>query len=95
MNKKGHSIGAALISVASIYYFKKDILTEITIVTGIVIGSFMPDIDAEYSYFNSKFPVVPKLYKVVQKTLPENSITSHRGALFHSIYTLIPFIIFF
>jgi membrane-bound metal-dependent hydrolase YbcI (DUF457 family) len=95
MNKKGHSVGAAIVSALTIYYMKDDLLTELITISGVVIGSFVPDIDAEYSTFNKKCPIIPKIFKIIQKILPDNPITSHRGALFHSILTLIPFAIFY
>lgn len=95
MNKRGHSIGAACVSALTIYYMKEPLLTELITISGVVIGSFLPDVDAEYSYFNSKCPVIPTIFKLIQKILPDNPITSHRGAMFHSILTLIPFVIFY
>jgi|GEM_PF-7121086 len=95
MNKKGHSVGAAIASGLTIYYLKDSYFVEAITVGGVVIGSFWPDLDAEYSYIKSKLPIIPNVIEFIQKVLPENNITCHRGALFHSILTLIPFAIFY
>ena len=95
MNKKGHSVGALVVAGAFMYYSKQPIIIELVTVTGITIGSFLPDLDAEYSTINSKLPIIPTIFKIIQRILPDNPITSHRGALFHSILTLIPFMIFY
>jgi inner membrane protein len=87
MNKLGHSVGAFLASSASVYILHKGFIGESLMVGGIILGSFLPDLDADYSYFNSKFPKIKKIYEL----LPKCDLTKHRGALLHSILTLIPF----
>lgn len=94
MNKRGHTVGMILASSLAIANVRDSTINEIAIVAGIGLGSFLPDLDAEYSYFNSKFPKIAKVYSFINDILPNNPITCHRGALFHSILTLIPFIIF-
>lgn len=90
MNKFGHSVGAFLASSATVYMLHQGFIKETIIVSGIVLGSFLPDLDADYSYFNHKFPKIKKVYEL----LPKSNLTKHRGALLHSILTLIPFYYF-
>lgn len=94
MNKKGHTVGMILASSLSIYFVKDTVINEILMVPGIMLGSFLPDIDSEHSTINSKLPKIAKVYHFINDILPVNPITCHRGALFHSILTLIPFILF-
>jgi len=93
MNKTGHSIGCILVSTASIYYLHTNILNDIIMTSGIVLGSFLPDLDADYSFIEYKLKGINPM-KVIQKILPNNPVTDHRGALLHSILTIIPCIIF-
>jgi hypothetical protein len=51
-----------------------------------MLGCFIPDLDAKHSYINSKVIINP--VRIVNKVLP-NRFTSHRGVLFHSIWTII------
>lgn len=90
MNKFGHSVGAFLASSATVYTLNKGLIAESLIVGGIILGSFLPDLDADYSYFNYKFPKIKKMYDL----LPKCNLTKHIGALLHSIITLIPFYYF-
>jgi membrane-bound metal-dependent hydrolase YbcI (DUF457 family) len=55
------------------------------VIPGCIIGSVLPDLDAEYSTFNSWMPGLAKAYKL----LPTNAWTKHRGALLHSVFTLL------
>lgn len=80
MNKKGHTFGCIAVSCIS-YYTTKDPI----IIPGIIIGSFLPDLDAEYSYIRSKLPILAIVYDI----LPKNNFTKHRGALLHSFLTLL------
>lgn len=94
MNKTGHSIGCLVMVGTFSYYSKQPWDYTLMAISGIIIGSFIPDIDADYSYFNHKCPILPRIFKFIQKVLPENPVTNHRGALFHSVLTLIPFIVY-
>lgn len=100
MNKRGHSVGAGITAGLTIYFARKgfinskEIIDNSLIILGIIPGAFIPDLDAEYSYIKSKLPILPGLIEFLQKALPENNITCHRGAMFHSLLTLIPCIIF-
>jgi membrane-bound metal-dependent hydrolase YbcI (DUF457 family) len=55
------------------------------VIPGCIIGSVLPDLDAEYSTFNTWMPGLAKAYKL----LPTNAWTKHRGALLHSVFTLL------
>jgi membrane-bound metal-dependent hydrolase YbcI (DUF457 family) len=94
MNKLGHSIGAVITSAICIHTVEDSVLFESLMTCGVILGSFLPDLDADYSTIKSKLPLLGKAFEGVQKILPDNPITRHRGALMHSIWTLIPFIIF-
>lgn len=58
---------------------------EALIIPGCILGAVLPDIDADYSTIGHWCPKVSKIYKL----LPRNKWTKHRGALFHSIFTII------
>ena len=93
MNKKGHYAGfffsATIITLANKTGF--NIQNEVIILGSTWLGSFIPDIDAEKSYFNYKFGFIRDLYKPIQKLAFKNQTTynifKHRGALFHSWVT--------
>lgn len=89
MNKIGHSLGAVTISALIINKIDQPIISTVLITGGIIIGSFLPDLDAKYSFIRNKF----KLFAALYDLLPQNSFTQHRGALFHSVLTLIPLIL--
>jgi membrane-bound metal-dependent hydrolase YbcI (DUF457 family) len=94
MNKLGHSVGGVITSAICIHTVKDTIVLESLMTCGVILGSFIPDLDAEYSTIKSKLSLLGKLFEGMQKILPDNPITCHRGALLHSIWTLIPFVIF-
>jgi membrane-bound metal-dependent hydrolase YbcI (DUF457 family) len=98
VNKLGHSVGAIVVlgtTIAATQYYKIDLgLTDtIGLYTGITVGSFLPDLDADYSYFRSKLPIIPTVYTWVQKAVKGipvlDDIFKHRGALLHSVWTLV------
>lgn len=91
MNKIGHGVGAVVVASLAIYNINQDILDQSLMAIGIVSGSYLPDLDAKYSYIKTKLKIIGKLYEM----LPENSFTMHRGGMLHSIITLIPFILFY
>jgi membrane-bound metal-dependent hydrolase YbcI (DUF457 family) len=84
MNKTGHFIGGVLTSIAVTYITKQP---NIITIGGIMLGCFLPDLDANHSYIDSKMIINP-VY-ILNKVLPKNRFTSHRGVLFHSIWTII------
>lgn len=91
MNKVGHGVGAIVVSSIALYNINQDVLNNILMVGGVVIGSYLPDLDANYSYAKSKVKILGTLYE----KLPQNDFTMHRGGMLHSIITLIPFIILY
>lgn len=102
MNRLGHSVCTAIqlpIAIAATYYFKLDIglINTLCLYPAIAIGNFLPDLDADYSYFRSKLPVIPTVYTWVQKAVKDvpvlHDIFKHRGALLHSVWTLILLVI--
>lgn len=98
MNKVGHFVGG--VAMTTTYYWlnkvnlmdTKVILDNVLITGGIVVGAFLPDLDAEYSTIKSKLKIIGKIFGKIQNILPSNPITNHRGALLHSFWTLVPFI---
>ena len=104
MNKFGHTIGGIIVSTTALYIVYKTGLKLEThnymlIAAGIMGGSFVPDVDAEYSYIRSKMKTISKIYTSIQKSVKDiaalNNVFKHRGALFHSWMTLMPFIFAF
>jgi membrane-bound metal-dependent hydrolase YbcI (DUF457 family) len=97
MNKEGHSLGAIVISSVSIYICDfdfsqgKEFIEASLMFSGIIVGSFLPDLDADYSYFNSKVPIIPELYKGIKylsKKTKFHAFFKHRGVMLHSIWTI-------
>jgi uncharacterized metal-binding protein len=82
LNIKGHK-RICLAIIAGHYIFTQDIAP--LVYTGIVLGTILPDLDAEYSYVKKWFPWLGKLYDL----LPKNSVFKHRGYLLHSIWTIL------
>lgn len=83
MNKTGHTVGAVISTCIALYYLENPYM-----IPGIIIGNFLPDLDAEYSYIQTKsgFKQIGKVLKFCK--------VKHRGALLHSFLTLLPFIYF-
>lgn len=84
MNKIGHRNGAIVV-MTSLYLLKGVNLETLITSVGIWYGAFIPDVDADYSYIQTKIPKISKAYK----KLPKNMIFKHRGLLLHSVYTLL------
>jgi membrane-bound metal-dependent hydrolase YbcI (DUF457 family) len=91
MKKEGHTIGAIAVASLAIYNIDQSVIQHSIMASGIFFGTYLPDLDANHSYIRSKIKILAKLYDL----LPQNDLTMHRGALLHSILTLIPFIIFY
>lgn len=97
MNKAGHRAGAFGVIGATLavqYCFKINAGVEgLILFPAIYVGSFLPDMDADYSYFRSKLPGVSNAYTYIQKKFQNNPdmhmVLKHRGLLFHSVWTLI------
>jgi membrane-bound metal-dependent hydrolase YbcI (DUF457 family) len=98
MNKEGHTwgaIGAGVLTGFAQYKLKlhTNVFEGVALYSAIYFGSFAPDIDADYSYIRSRIPVLPTVYTAIQKTVadvpPLNNVFKHRGALTHSLWTLI------
>ena len=81
MNGRAHLIGGFISMVPA--YLLND--PGVLLIPGCILGSVLPDIDADYSTFNHWCPKVSKIYKL----LPKNPWTKHRGALFHSVFTIL------
>lgn len=78
MNYKGHKRGAIFLIASTIILKDNLTLFEIPmIISGIYLGSFLPDLDSDKSYLKSKLSIKFKLP------------LKHRGRFFHSIYTLL------
>lgn len=102
MHKKGHLIiGCSLMIATNIINTPdnlKDLINLGIMDIGIFTGSFLPDIDAKYSYISRKLKKLSDIYKKMDRTInkllgkKENILTKHRGLLMHSFYTLIPFL---
>jgi len=84
MNGKAHLLGGLLSIIPAVSLNEPGLL----LIPGCILGSVLPDLDADYSTFNKWFPYIAKLYKA----LPVNRWTIHRGILLHSIFT--PSVIF-
>lgn len=82
MNKNMHITAGILFSIGSIYF-----RGSLDFIPGILIGSVLPDLDANYSYIRSKIKIIAKIYDF----LPNNLIFKHRGLLLHSIWTIVLF----
>ena len=99
MNKLGHTVGAfaSIGATAYVQYrfrFMVDFKSILILYPAIYVGNFLPDLHAEYSYIRSKLPIVPSLYTNLQKLLSNttlSAITKHRGALLHSVWTVLAF----
>lgn len=101
-NKNGHAAVSVLMSGVTLYIDYKtgyhfNMIDNLLIPAFVLFGGFYPDFDAEYSYIRSKFKAISKAYTAVQKSVENigflNNVFKHRGALFHSWITLVPFII--
>jgi len=77
MNKTGHFRGGLVVigvTVTTItlenkifgYPTSLNIPESLLLSAGVMLGSFVPDIDAEQSYFNYNFPYLRKGYKLIQ-----------------------------
>lgn len=107
MNKKGHRLGAiGAMGLTLLVEYKTG--TKINVVTiaqnvpamvAIYYFAFVPDIDAEYSHIRNRIKKVSTMYTKVQKAVEPipflDNIFKHRGALLHSIWTLIPFMVLY
>jgi len=93
MNKFGHTIGLVAVAGLTIYANNKLGLgfNNLYLVIGVSIGSYLPDLDAEYSFIRAKIPLIPFIYSSIQETAKvskvSNDIFKHRGALLHSWIT--------
>lgn len=85
MNKRGHRNGGTALLAVSLVVVQPDIITGAIMVAGIYFGSFLPDLDADYSYFRKVFKPVAVVYDL----LPKNDLFKHRGLFLHSILTLL------
>jgi hypothetical protein len=98
MNKNGHALGALVIGTASISIYVNSFtfpsgetafIHSSLLASGILVGSFLPDLDADYSYFNYKVPIIPDIYKFVKKLANKKytlrKFFQHRGIIMHSI----------
>ena len=86
MNKRGHKIGGVIATSLTLAVLEPNILDGAMLTCGIMLGAMLPDIDADYSYFNHKFRIISKVYKLIPN---HNIVFRHRGLLFHSIYTIL------
>ena len=86
MNKRGHKIGGLVATSITLAALEPGVIEGALLTSGIILGAFLPDIDADYSYFNSKFKIISKAYKLIPN---DNIVFRHRGLLFHSIYTVL------
>lgn len=85
MNYKGHRNGAIFIIASTLIIKDSFTISEtIKIISGVYLGSFLPDIDHSKSTIKNKIPLL-KLYNL----LPKNKWTMKRGRMFHSVYTLL------
>ena len=90
MNGKTHLIAGAVLAAGIINFIDFDI----GITVGILIGSLLPDVDAEHSTINRLCPPLSFVYKKFHKLSFSTRgnlylWTRHRGALMHSIWTLV------
>lgn len=86
MNKKGHRIGGTVATSLTLALLEPGITDGAMLTGGIMLGALLPDIDADYSYINSKFKLISKVYKLIPN---DNIVFRHRGLLFHSVYTIV------
>lgn len=96
MNKNGHGFCGVVLSGGAIYISYKLGLKPIDIFSlaaGIMIGSFLPDIDANHSTIRGKSKGLSNVYTGIQSLAKRNKVThdvfKHRGALFHSVWTVL------
>lgn len=98
MDKAGHLVGGIVTIGLALKFNDFSFTNETKIIegglmsVGILVGAFLPDLDAEQSYFNSKTVFTPGIYKIIHEIFRGtfiNEIFKHRGALLHSIWTII------
>jgi membrane-bound metal-dependent hydrolase YbcI (DUF457 family) len=79
MNKNTHIAAGVLTSIGIVYAGG-----SLELIPGIMIGSVLPDLDANHSYIRSKVKIIAKIYDF----LPNNLVFQHRGLLLHSAWTI-------
>jgi membrane-bound metal-dependent hydrolase YbcI (DUF457 family) len=103
-NKNGHAIVSSVVAGATIYIDYKagyhfNMVDNLLIPAFVFFGGFYPDFDAEYSFIRWHFKKISEFYSFVQKKVKNigvlNEIFKHRGALFHSWITILPFVFLF
>jgi membrane-bound metal-dependent hydrolase YbcI (DUF457 family) len=102
MNGNGHGILGLIISGVAgytAYKFGSKPIDIFGLTASVMVFSFYPDIDAEFSTIRSKAKLLSAVYSWIQKLAKRNGVTNnifkHRGALFHSIWTILPFVVLY
>lgn len=101
MNGKAHMLGGLFTGVLTATQITLNPITGVFIVSGSILGSLLPDIDSRKSTINKKIPLVGFIWSKISKISNElnlkviHDLFTHRGALTHSIWSLIPWVVLF
>lgn len=90
MNYRGHrNVGLVIVSGVTYYGIIKDV-SFMALDIGILIGSFIPDLDADRSFIRSKLKLASKIYDLLPKCrLFGYGGRNHRSLLLHSVWTVL------